>query len=65
MTQWVKVFAAKPDDLSLIPGDLMVESRTVSLHMSFHLHKCTMVHTCALHTQISVMKVFFKIRTNS
>jgi hypothetical protein len=42
MAQEIKVFAAKPDNLSLIPGTHKVEGENQRLHIVFLCPQCTM-----------------------
>lgn len=42
MALWVKVFAVKADDLSLVPADHVVERAWLSHRSSSNLHLCGM-----------------------
>lgn len=59
MALWVKAFAAKPDNLSLIPEVLMVQRKRKLLHKSSSLF-----HTYTGHT-ITSMHIFLHIPTNT
>lgn len=54
VAQWVKALAAKPDNLSSIPGTLMVEGKTQLLKvfsdLQTHTGTCTHSHIC-IHTK--------------
>ena len=58
MAQWVKAPAAKPGDISLMPGTCMVEREKQLHHAVFYLHIWTEEpgpphkHTYALHLRL-------------